>query len=370
MDPDSYQQAWQAHSSQTRVTIDADLLLKVVQRDQQNFRSVIRLSDFAGVGIALLLMPMWIYMGVTSSSPWTWYLTVPVLVWWVVFPVVYRMSHRQKPSRPEEPLLHCVECSLTEMDDQIWYQRNSFWWSSLPLFVSMLAFVFHSAWLRSDDRLDFLGHMDEVVFFLAVFYFLYFINNKVGCSKYEPRRQELLMLLKSLRDETISKDAHDKGTAQSASPRTSTALAIVGGLLLLAVLIAVAADSPFQASDPRLQTAGYPKRSPFAAVRWQGSQPEVRLDEEWFKLVSLNELPTSEIVAFSQHTYGSKWRKRFEEDLVELLTSMGHPPQDKVRLVVQSLTSSETWIREDVPMTEENRRAISAAARTRETSEP
>ena len=32
MEPDKYQQAWQAHSSQTRVTIDADLLLKEVQR--------------------------------------------------------------------------------------------------------------------------------------------------------------------------------------------------------------------------------------------------------------------------------------------------------------------------------------------------
>ncbi len=31
MDPDKYQQAWKAHSSETRVTIDADSLLNVVQ---------------------------------------------------------------------------------------------------------------------------------------------------------------------------------------------------------------------------------------------------------------------------------------------------------------------------------------------------
>ena len=41
MDPDKYQQAWQAHSSQTRVTVDADLLLKEVQRDQREFRATI-----------------------------------------------------------------------------------------------------------------------------------------------------------------------------------------------------------------------------------------------------------------------------------------------------------------------------------------
>jgi hypothetical protein len=63
-------------------------------------------------------------------------------------------------------------------------------------------------------------------------------------------------------------------------------------------------------------------------------------------------------VAFNQRTYESGWQKRFEEDLVELLTRMKHPPTDKVTLVVQSLATSETWVREGIPMTEENRSAI------------
>jgi CubicO group peptidase (beta-lactamase class C family) len=112
----------------------------------------------------------------------------------------------------------------------------------------------------------------------------------------------------------------------------------------------------------QLRKADYAKKSPFAAVRWKESQPEVRIGEEWLKLVSLDELPASEIVAFSRRTYGNKWRQRFEEDLVELLTRMGHPPRDTVTLVVQSLTSSETRVREGVPMTEANRNAIKAAA--------
>ena len=66
--------------------------------------------------------------------------------------------------------------------------------------------------------------------------------------------------------------------------------------------------------------------------RCDGSSPNrrVKVGDEWFKLVSLDEIPASEIVAFSQRTYGNKWQKRFEEDLVELLTRMGHPPQDTV----------------------------------------
>lgn len=109
----------------------------------------------------------------------------------------------------------------------------------------------------------------------------------------------------------------------------------------------------------------YPTKSPFNAVRWQDDQPEVRLDDEWFKLVSLNEIPAAEIVAFSQQTYERDWQQRFEEDLVELLTRMEHPPADKVTLVVQSLASSETSIRENVPMTKENRSAIYRASGNR-----
>ena len=106
----------------------------------------------------------------------------------------------------------------------------------------------------------------------------------------------------------------------------------------------------------------YAKRAPFSAVRWESRQPEVKIDGEWYKLVSLDDLPVAKIVAFSRKTFVSSWKKRFEEDLVELLSRMGHPPKDAVKLEVQSLKSSETQVLEDISMTEANRRAIREAA--------
>jgi hypothetical protein len=367
MEPDNLQQAWQTQSSQTKVSIDADVLLKVVQRDQQSFRSVVQSSDYWGIGIAILMVPVWIYMGVSDSVPWTWYLTVPVLVWWAVFSIVYRMRHPLKPAPSDEPLVNCVERSLTEVDEQIWYHSKSFWWSASPIFVSVVTFAFHSAWLRSDDWLDLCSNMDAVVFFLAFFYFLYFVIEKCGCKKYEPRRQELLTLLKSLRDETASESADDSINAPSASSPASTrwSLAIAGGLFMLAILIAAGGDylkhkSRRERERFRAERAAveYPTKSPFNAVRWQDDEPEVRLDDEWFKLVSLNDIPATEIGAFSKRIFEDQWQQRFEEDLVELLIHMKHPPADTVTLVVQSLTTSETLVRENVPMTEKNRSTI------------
>jgi CubicO group peptidase (beta-lactamase class C family) len=129
------------------------------------------------------------------------------------------------------------------------------------------------------------------------------------------------------------------------------------------------------ARDQAAPAGNFPKKSPFAGIRWnepqsaQPPQPEVQLDGEWFRLISLNDIPAAEIIAFSQETYSDKWQKRFEEDLVELLTRMGHPPEDKVTLVLQSLSSpAETLTRKGVPMTKANRQAIRAAALSRTNS--
>jgi hypothetical protein len=371
MDPDNYQQAWQAHSSQTRVAIDADSLLNVVQRNQQELRAAISWNDFGAIGIELLLLPGWVYMGVMLASPWTWYLMVPALIWSAGFKLVVRARRKQTPNDPREPLLSSAKESLVLVEHQIWLQRNVFWWSQLPIAIALLVWTAHVSWLKSGDWLDALIDVNAfiLVFFLALFYFIYYLNQRVIRTQHEPRRQELLTLLASLRDETTSEVSGEYPLLMSAKRvKCSPRRMFVAGLCFVALMLIVEAGLVLFTSwiAPRHD---HPERSPFAAVRWRVSQPEVKVGDEWFKLVSLDEIPAPEIVAFSQRTYGNKCQKRFEEDLVELLTRMGHPPQDTVTLVLQSLTSSETRTLKDVPMTRANRRAIRDTAQGRERSE-
>ncbi len=131
--------------------------------------------------------------------------------------------------------------------------------------------------------------------------------------------------------------------------------------------IVVASAKQFNIEDDAkrrksLPSEAFPKKSPFAGVRWRDSQPEVQVEKEWFTLVSLNGIAADDILSFSQRSYDDKWRKRFEEDLVEVLVRMGHEPEDSVRLVVCPLGSSKTRTLEDVAMTEANRQAIRKAA--------
>lgn len=368
MDLDTYQQAWQAHSAQTRVTVDADLLLKEVQRNQRDFRALIFRRDVVEVGVALLLLPYWFYAGITQSLPWTWYLTVPVLVWIAGFILVYRMRHPKKPSDPDAPLLESAKNSLAEVENQIWLLRNVFWWYLLPPGISILAFFAHVSWLASNDWLEYaLGFGTLSAFIVALYYLIYWLNQRAVRVQLEPRRQELLALLASLGNE--STEEHPTTTSADVVKKTGLLerLLIVACLCFVALMLVGLA---VRLSRDRSEGTGYPRLSPFAAVRWQDSQPEVKIGEEWYRLVSLDDVAAEEIVAFSRETYADRWQKRFEEDLVELLSRMGHPPQETVKLEVQSLTSSETQVLEHVPLTAANRNAIKAAAQARAKSEP
>ena len=68
----------------------------------------------------------------------------------------------------------------------------------------------------------------------------------------------------------------------------------------------------------------FPKLSPFAAIRWKESTPEVQVKETWYELLAIDDLEATKIVGFCQRIYGDQWQKRFEEDLVEVLVKMGH----------------------------------------------
>src|SRR3954451_3382896 len=146
MEPDSYQQAWRAQSSQSRVTIDADLLLKEVQRSHGQFRAMIFWRDFREVGVAVVMVPVWIAMGIVLSLPWAWYLGVPAFIWVAAYLVVDRIRHKQKPIEPGEPLVKSATVSVRQVEHQICLLRNVFWWYILPLLIAELAFFADIAW--------------------------------------------------------------------------------------------------------------------------------------------------------------------------------------------------------------------------------
>lgn len=86
------------------------------------------------------------------------------------------------------------------------------------------------------------------------------------------------------------------------------------------------------------------KASPFTAVKWQNKQPIVQFKNEWYTLEKLDVHTTQALLDFCKAQYGSKWQKRFSEDLVAVLQTMNTPPQTTVQLILSKNNTTITTI--------------------------
>jgi len=199
MNPEELKQAWQMQTSQRRLAIDADALLKEVRHNERHFRQLIFRRDVREVGVTLLLVPLWLWTGLTETLHWTWYLCIPTFLWIAGFMVVDRMRQRQRQAEPGDPLWECVESSLAQVEHQIWLLRNVFWWYLLPPGVAIAAFFANCAWLARDRGLGAGLVMAGVIAFAAlVLGGVYWLNQIYVCKELETRRRELQGLIADL----------------------------------------------------------------------------------------------------------------------------------------------------------------------------
>ena len=97
------------------------------------------------------------------------------------------------------------------------------------------------------------------------------------------------------------------------------------------------------------------RRAAFQAVRWE---PEVKIDGQWYQLRSIDGVPVQEIIEFIMQQEDDRWARRFAEDLVEMLTSMGNPPGETVTFVVRDTETGKERTLEKMPLTRANRDAV------------
>jgi hypothetical protein len=118
------------------------------------------------------------------------------------------MRHKRRPPEPGEPLSQRVECSLAQVEHQIWLLRNILWWYLLPLALSIMAFFCQVAWLtRSGGWWAALAFAGVTVVAAMVLGGVYWLNQKAVRSELEPRRKELEALLATLKDATPAASA-------------------------------------------------------------------------------------------------------------------------------------------------------------------
>ncbi|MCG6157525.1 hypothetical protein [Rubinisphaera margarita] len=374
MNSDDYQKAWQSTAAQPQMTVDFGALLKFLQQNQRSMQAEMLFDETSTVGTLLLLVPIWVYLGLTTGSPWTWYLMVPAMMGSIGFLLFARRVQNESHPEPGDSLVQCTRESLNMIDHQIWLQRNQLWWYELPMAIPIFIAMVHIAYLKTGNWGEALFDVNAavLVLFVAIFVMLHFITQRVLQTHYEPKRRELDELLATLTEEPSGEDSTDKNLedlpilSRPACVPPRWAVFVYWAIMVAVCLgIVYATDVASRRAAEPIREGEFAKLSPFSAVRWNENRPEVEINEQWYRLIALNDIPVEEILAFSRTTYESRWQMRFEEDLVELLSRMGRPPAKTVSLTVQSFPSGEVQTMKKVPMTHANRTAIKTAAEQR-----
>ncbi len=98
--------------------------------------------------------------------------------------------------------------------------------------------------------------------------------------------------------------------------------------------------------------------APFEALRWRGDVPEVALEGRWYELVAIEDLDTAYVTGFCRQYAGTRWRKRFSEDLVQVLNRMRVWSLFEVDLTLRELETGALVTRADVALDRELRQRI------------
>jgi hypothetical protein len=196
MNFDELQKAWQSKGHETQMTINTDLLLQEVRRNQRHFEATIFWRDAREIGVAMLLTGLFGWWGIMGRN---W----PVLVMALaclgvgIFMLVDRVRQRRKQPAKADPLKACVEASLVQVNHQIWLLKNVLWWYLLPLGASLLLIFGREMWQSGSAKAAIVPAVCTLGC-VVLYWGIYRLNQYAVRKALEPRMQELQTLQNSL----------------------------------------------------------------------------------------------------------------------------------------------------------------------------
>jgi Na+/proline symporter len=198
MNFEDFQKSWQSQDAGAKLSIDTDVLLKEVRRNQQQFWATIFWRDVREVGVAFLLTLYFSYYGLRHHD-WTDFLVGFACFGVGTFMIVDRVLQRRKKPVSNDSLKTCVETSLLQVNHQIWLLKNIFWWYLLPIAAALGISIGYSTWhSRHDGVTAVTGFVFSVLLCALIYWGVYWLNQSAVRKNLEPRRLELKTLLASL----------------------------------------------------------------------------------------------------------------------------------------------------------------------------
>jgi hypothetical protein len=201
MEADELQRVWQSQECGRQITVDADLVLKLVRRNYRNFRSMIFWRDVSNMGAAAFLVAFSVYWGAWMHA-WPWF-AFGVLNGWVgLFLLGDRVWLKWKTPTQGETLVAWTESSLASVEHQTRLLKNVLWSSLLPIWIGhvlLTGYYGFLAWRGGWRTGMYVFVCGYVLVLTAICYGVYRWNQYAVRTELQPRKQELQSLLENLK---------------------------------------------------------------------------------------------------------------------------------------------------------------------------
>ena len=121
-----------------------------------------------------------------------------------------------------------------------------------------------------------------------------------------------------------------------------------------------AASGPGESTRSR---QGYPRVSPFEGLHWDGRTPVVLVRGTWYRPVQIGATPIEKVLDYCEREFGERAKKRFREDLIQVLDGVGaRPTSDRIDLVLAEVDTGKRVVLRNVRMTRANRAQLRRGA--------
>ena len=198
---DELQKNWRSQQPDPKLAIDPEMLLREIKRNKESFESGIFWRDVREVGVAVVLIPVFLYYGIRDSL-WPLCLLAVLCLWVAVFLVADRIVQKRRQPCLSDTLFNCVESSLAQVKHQIWLVSNVLWWYLAPLGIGVLIWFGYcgiSVIIIENPPIGWVFFILGCIFGTILLYWgVYWLNQRAVRKELIPRKDELEDILNSL----------------------------------------------------------------------------------------------------------------------------------------------------------------------------